>query len=130
MIKDELIKYWIDASDLDLHAMKNLYDSKDYVWCLFLGHIVIEKLLKALAIKNNVESLPKIHDLNKLAIAAGLEIDNTLADLLDVITAFNIEARYPDYKKEFYKKADLEFTHYYQIKISELRLWLIDQLNK
>lgn len=130
MTKDEIIKYWIDASDFDFRAMQNLYLSKDYVWCLFLGHLVIEKLLKAITIKNDVETIPKIHDLNKLAIAAGLEIDSSLADLLDVITAFNIEARYPDYKKEFYKKADGEFTLYYKTKIIELRLWLIDQLNK
>lgn len=130
MTKDEIIKYWIDASDFDFRAMQNLYLSKDYVWCLFLGHLVIEKLLKAITIKNDAETIPKIHDLNKLAIAAGLEIDSSLADLLDVITAFNIEARYPDYKKEFYKKADGEFTLYYKTKIIELRIWLIDQLNK
>ncbi len=110
--------------------MNNLFESKDYIWCLFLGHLVIEKLLKALAVKNNIETVPKIHDLNKLAYAAGLEIEETLADLLDIITAFNIEARYPDYKKEFYKKANLDFTLYYQTKISELRIWLTDQLKK
>lgn len=130
MTKEELIKYWVDASDLDFRAMNNLFESKDYIWCLFLGHLVIEKLLKALAVKNNTETVPKIHDLNKLAYAAGLEIDETLADLLDIITAFNIEARYPDYKKEFYKKANLDFTLYYQTKISELRVWLTNQLKK
>lgn len=130
MTKEELIKYWVDASDLDFRAMNNLFESKDYIWCLFLGHLVIEKLLKALAVKNNIETVPKIHDLNKLAYAAGLEIEETLADLLDIITAFNIEARYPDYKKEFYKKANLDFTLYYQTKISELRIWLTDQLKK
>ncbi len=130
MTKDEIVKYWVDASDFDFRAMQNLYESKDYVWCLFLGHLVIEKLLKAITVKKDGETIPKIHDLNKLAIAAGLEIDSELADLLDAITAFNIEARYPDYKKEFYKKADIDFTLYYKTKIIELRLWLIDQLNK
>jgi HEPN domain-containing protein len=130
MTKDEIVKYWIDASDLDFRAMQNLYTSKDYVWCLFLGHLVIEKLIKAIAVKNDLNVVPKIHDLNKLAKAAGLVVDNESADFIDVITAFNIEARYPDYKKEFYKKATNDFTLYYKTKIIELRLWLIDQLNK
>ena len=46
--------------------MTNLFKSKDYVWSLFLGHLVIEKLLKALAVNNNVGNVPKIHDLNKM----------------------------------------------------------------
>ncbi len=62
----------------------------------FFGHLVIEKLIKAIAVKNDLSVVPKIHDLNKLANAAGLVVDFNLADLLDVITAFNIEARYPD----------------------------------
>lgn len=130
MTKDEIVKYWIEASEFDFRAMQNLYTSKDYVWCLFLGHLVIEKLIKAIAVKNDLSVVPKIHDLNKLANAAGLVVDFNLADLLDVITAFNIEARYPDYKKEFYKKANNDFTLYYKNKITELRIWLIDQLNK
>jgi HEPN domain-containing protein len=130
MTKDEIVKYWVEASEFDLRAMQNLFNSKDFVWCLFLGHLVIEKLIKAVAVKNDLNVVPKIHDLNKLANAAGLVVDSELADLLDAITAFNIEARYPDYKKEFYKKANNDFTLYYKNKIAELRIWLIDQLNK
>lgn len=110
--------------------MNNLFASKDYVWSLFLGHLVIEKLLKAIALNKGVENVPKIHNLNKLAKTTGLEVSDELADLFDSITAFNIETRYPDYKKEFYKKADFEFTNFYINKIKDLRLWLIDQLKK
>jgi HEPN domain-containing protein len=89
--------------------MNNLYKSKDYVWSLFLGHLVIEKLLKALSVKNNINNVPKIHDLNKLLKITGLEIEESLKDTLDEITSFNIETRYPDYKNEFYKKCNAEF---------------------
>ena len=75
MTKDEIVKYWIEASEFDLRAMQNLFNSKDYVWCLFLGHLVIEKLIKAIAVKNDLSVVPKIHDLNKLANAAGLVVD-------------------------------------------------------
>ena len=30
MNKEELIKYWIESSDLDYKAMKNFYSSGDY----------------------------------------------------------------------------------------------------
>jgi HEPN domain-containing protein len=130
MEKDELIKYWIESSELDFRAMNNLYSTKDFVWALFLGHLVIEKLLKALTIKNNLESIPRIHDLNKIAKATGIEVDESLKDSFDIISSFNIEARYPDYKKEFYKKCNNEFTTEQTLKIKAIRLLLLKQLQK
>ena len=130
MKKEELTNYWIDSSEIDFKAMENLFASRDYIWALFLGHLVIEKLLKAVAANNNFEHIPKIHDLNKLAKISGLEPDNSTKDLLDIITSFNLEARYPDYKKEFYKKCDSNFTFKYLSKIKEIRLWLLNQLKK
>lgn len=50
MKKEELISYWIESSESDFSAMQNLFRSKDYAWSLFLGHLVIEKLIKALAV--------------------------------------------------------------------------------
>lgn len=130
MNKEELIKYWIDSSDLDFRAMKNLYLTEDYVWSLFLGHLVIEKLLKALAVKNNFHTIPKIHDLNKLAKAAGLEVEESIKDSFDIISSFNIEARYPDYKKEFYKICDKKFSTENIKTIEDIRLWLLELLKK
>jgi len=130
MTKEEFINYWIDASEMDYKAMENLFNSKDYVWSLFIGHLVIEKLLKALAVSNDIEQVPRIHDLNKIAKLAGLQLDNSKKNLFDIITSFNIETRYPDFKKEFYKKCDSLFTSKYIEKIKEMRLWLLDQLKK
>jgi len=130
MEKKELIKYWIESSEIDYLAMENLFRSKDYVWSLFLGHLVVEKLLKALSVYNNRELVPKIHDLNKLAKAAGLQLDDSKKNLFDIITSFNIETRYPDYKQEFYKKCNPGFTSDYIARIKGIRLWLLEQLKK
>ncbi|MFZ0456276.1 MAG: HEPN domain-containing protein [Ignavibacteriaceae bacterium] len=130
MEKEELVKYWTDASEIDYKAMENLFSSADYVWSLFLGHLVIEKLLKAIAVKNDIRPIPKIHDLNKLAASAGIGSDDSMKDLFDIITSFNIEARYPDYKREFYNKCDKKFASDYLLKIKEIRSWLLNLLKK
>ena len=44
---EEIIKYWKKSSDQNYATMNNLLKSKDYNWALFIGHLVIEKLLKA-----------------------------------------------------------------------------------
>jgi len=45
--KEKLIRYWIESSDNDFKTMKDLFETKNYNWSLFMGHLVIEKLLKA-----------------------------------------------------------------------------------
>lgn len=129
MNKEELINYWVRSSDSDFRTMGNLYHSKDYHWSLFIGHLVIEKLLKAIYIKN-IESInpPRSHDLLLLADKSGIEIDEIQKDTLDLITTFNISARYPDYKESFYKKCTESYTADKMEKIKELRSWLISIL--
>ena len=64
---ERFVKHWIESSDRDFKTMQNLYKSKDYCWALFIGHLVIEKLLKAFYIKNKQEHPIPIHDLTRIA---------------------------------------------------------------
>ncbi|MCL4514293.1 MAG: HEPN domain-containing protein [Firmicutes bacterium] len=65
MEKRELVEYWLDMAEKDYQTMKHLYASGDYHWSLFLGHLVIEKLLKALFVAHQAEgaNIPRSHDL-------------------------------------------------------------------
>jgi HEPN domain-containing protein len=90
-----------------------------------MGHLVLEKLLKALYVKNVDNNVPRVHDLSRLADKALIEIPEEREDELDLITTFNISARYPDYKQSFYKKCNHEFTTTNIGKIKELRKWLL-----
>lgn len=51
----------------DYQTMHNLFNSKDYHWSLFIGHLILEKLLKAIYIKNVSNNPPRIHDLLRFA---------------------------------------------------------------
>ncbi len=77
-----------------------------------MGHLVIEKLLKALFIKNNGNEAapPRSHDLALLAERAGITTTEEMKDALDLVTTFNINARYPDYRQDFYRKCTAEYT--------------------
>ena len=119
-----MIEYWINSAENDYQAMLHLYEKGDATWALFIGHLVIEKLLKALYVQKNLDNPPFIHDLVRLAEKCPLNLDETQKDLLDTITTFNIRARYDDYKMEFYKKCTREFTEKWVLSIKELRKWL------
>lgn len=130
MTKDKVIDYWLNSSNTDLKAMKSLFRSGHYVWALFLGHLVIEKLLKAVYVKNIDTNVPYIHNLTKVAEEAKLELTEEQKDFLDEVTTFNIKARYPDYKGRFYKKATKKFTEHYIKEIKEFRKCLIKKIKK
>lgn len=130
MEKDEIINYWLETSNRDYKTMLHLYENKDYEWCLFIGHLVIEKLLKALYVKKKDNNIPKIHDLARLADKVEIETNEEQQDAFDLITTFNISVRYPDYEQNFYKKCDQEFTSKNIQKIKELRKWLISLIKK
>jgi len=67
---------------------------------------------------------PKIHNLVRLAELSKIEIDDDQKFLLDKINDFNIQTRYPDYKLEFYKQCNAEYTNEYLDKIKGCYKWL------
>ncbi len=125
---DKIVKHWIDTSDEDFQTMLGLYETKSYGWALFLGHISIEKLLKAVYVKKHKTHSPFLHNLYRLAELIGIEILDEQSDWLDKITSFNINARYDDYKREFYSLCTEEFTREWIEKIKILRSWIKQML--
>jgi len=64
---NSIVNHWKESSDNDYQTMLNLFNSSDYNWALFLGHLVIEKLLKALYVKKFKKHAIFGHDLLRLA---------------------------------------------------------------
>lgn len=122
--KDKLIKYWIDGSDDDFETMTAMFDSKRFSWSLFIGHLMIEKLLKAYYVKVKSDYPPFIYNLLRLAEKADLELTDDQKEQLVTVTAFNINARYDDYKMSFKKQCTPEFTSEWINKLKELRSWI------
>ena len=129
MDKKDIINYWVETSDKDYITMRNLFKTGDYHWSLFVGHLVIEKLLKACYIIYLDDKVPFTHDLLRLAKQAGLEMNDEIENQLDLITTFNINTRYPDYKQAFYKKCTKQFTKDSLKEIEGVREWLKTIIN-
>jgi HEPN domain-containing protein len=108
--RDKQLNYWIESSDDDFETMQVLFLNRKYSWSLFLGHLMIEKLLKGLFVKINNEHPPFTHNLLRLADKCNLALTDDQKMFLVSVTAFNINGRYDDYKMSFQKTCTLEFT--------------------
>lgn len=129
MTKEEVIHDWVEQSDMDLPVMESLFSNGHYVWALFVGHLVVEKLLKAYYVKKMDVKIPRSHNLTKIAAMAGLELSNERKLFLEEVTTFNLEARYSDYKQRFHKVATKDFAEHKIAGIKEVRQWLLQLIN-
>jgi len=125
---NKTIQFWIKSSEEDLKTAKSLFKSKRYSHCLFFCHLFIEKILKALASKNIGKPAPYGHNLLRFVELSDLDLLQAQKDLLDEINTFNIEARYNDYKFQFYKKAIKDYAQRYLRESGKFYLWLKKQL--
>lgn len=107
---NKLVEYWLTTSEHDYKTMLLLFKGKRYSDSLFYGHIVLEKILKALVVQNIKNEAPKIHDLVELAKRAKLELLDDELEYLKIVNRFNMRTRYPDVKFNFYKMCDLKYT--------------------
>jgi len=127
---NELIKYWADLSDYDMVTAKSMYKTKRYPYCLFMCHLAIEKVLKSLVVNKIKNHAPYTHNLVNLAQKTGIELDDKFKELISDLTEFNLEARYPEWKKEFYKMATKAYVKKYLSETIKLQKWLKNYLKK
>jgi len=121
---EKVIKYWIETSDDDFETMMAMFETKRFNWSLFVGHLMIEKLLKAYYVKSKQDIPPFIHNLLRLAELAEMGMTDEQKVFFVTVTAFNINARYDDYKLSFQKKCTLEYTTKWIYELKTQRLWI------
>jgi len=128
---EELIKHWHDSSDENFDIMMYLFTGGKYTFALYVGHLVLEKLFKALYIKVTQDPIPPyIHNLNILAQRCNLEISPDIIEKLGIINSFNTETRYEDIKREIYARCTKEYTTEQIDIIKGAREWLKTELTK
>ena len=119
-----LIDYWLKSAESDLTVAEHLFEKGDYHYCLFFGHLVLEKTLKAIYVKNVDLKPPFKHGLPLLAQKAGVILNEEQETFLEEVSDFNIEARYPDIKFSFIKKCTQDFAKSNFNRIKDFYQWL------
>lgn len=127
---NKTIEYWADSATYDLETGESLLELKRYPYALFFGHLALEKLLKALVVKNTKEHAPFTHSLTLLASKAGVQIPDSILDQLAEYMEFHYESRYPDERKGFYKKCTADFARKKFVEIKEVYSWFSLSLKK
>ena len=123
MTKTDIIKFWLNGADDAISTAAELIKVKKYHFALFFCHLTLEKALKAKIAQTNQTILP-IHDLVRLTKTANLKLSLSQEKELNEINAFNVRARYDDYKLKFYKKATQPYATKWFNRTKEYLKWL------
>ncbi len=122
---EKQIDYWTSSAKDDLVTAKILIEKERYLHGLFFCHLVIEKALKAHAVKSTLRVAPKSHNLIYLLEYSGVEIKNDDELFLGVLMKYQLKGRYPDYNPVVPKK--LVVSNYLE-KTESLFKWLQEKL--
>lgn len=87
---------WVEQARYDLDTARAMMHSGRYLYVLFCCQQTVEKMIKAIIVKQTNEFPPRIHALFRLAEAAALELTDERAQLLRELSNYYIQTRYPE----------------------------------
>lgn len=122
---EKQIDYWQTGSENDFESAKILLDNKKYVHGLFFCHLSVEKIIKALIVKNIGEIPPKSHDLFYLSKLAEIELTGEQEQTAQILMKYQLEGRYPEY---YPKAPDLKQINHHFEQTKQLLTWFRKKL--
>ena len=117
-------KNWLATSDYDIETAKHMLETGRYIYVIFMCHLSVEKLLKAIVAESIEELPPKTHNLRYLVKLGGLSIPGQQMDILDKLNTVSVPTRYPEDLVSLQKQFDREIATEYLSKTKELLKWL------
>lgn len=87
---------WFKQAEYDFETAKAMFESRKYIYTVFMCHLSIEKALKGLYAKKFEEDSSKTHDLSYLTKKIELNPPKLYQDFLDDLNDLSVPARYPD----------------------------------
>lgn len=112
------------SSDYDLKTAEHMFKSRRYVYVIFMCHMSIEKLLKAIVTENISKSSPKTHNLLYLIKKTDINIPQDLFDFIARINNTSIATRYPENFKSLVASYPRNIAKSYLKKTKEALKWL------
>ena len=93
--KNNHTQEWLKQAEYDLATAKMMFKTGRYIYCVFMCHLSLEKILKASYIKNLEKNPPKVHNLVYLVTAQKLNLPKLITDFLDDLNEISVPTRYP-----------------------------------
>lgn len=131
LTKEDKVAYWLDIADYDLETAEAMYKTKRWLYVAFMCHQVIEKTIKAYWSSQCDDIPPYTHNHMRLADGCGLyeQMSEEQKSFLEIITNYNIEARYPENKAELAQTLSPKVCRNLIVNTKQIQQWIKDKLS-
>lgn len=89
-------RMWLEDAEYDLGSARTMLDSGRLFFVIFMCHLTLEKLLKALIVERDGVEPPRIHNLVALAVQGKAVIPDEYRSLVDELDNMGVVTRYPE----------------------------------
>lgn len=96
---NKAVKQWLDQSSYDFETAKAMLETGRYLYVAFMCQQAVEKLLKAFICEKTGKMPPYVHNLTTLSEHLGLALSDEQLDLLDILSKYYLNTRYPVIKQ-------------------------------
>jgi HEPN domain-containing protein len=94
---NKVVKNWAATANYDLQTAGAMYEAGRYLYVVFMCHLAIEKMLKAILAQKFPDAVPpKIHNLIHLAQKTEIVLPENLKDFFQRIDNVSVATRYPE----------------------------------
>ena len=94
---NKVVRNWAASANYDLQTADAMYKAGRYLYVVFMCHLAIEKMLKAILVQKFPEDAPpKIHNLINLAQRTKTTLPDNLKDFFQRIDNVSVATRYPE----------------------------------
>ena len=94
MVKDS--KEWALQAEYDLDVAKSMFEAGKHIYCVFMCHLSLEKMLKGLYRENLGDDPPKVHSLIYFAEVQRLKLSEETSNFLSDLDNLSVPTRYPE----------------------------------
>ena len=111
MTIEEHVAHWLNAAERDEKPMEVLFETGSYIQAMFMGQMYIEKICKAVWVKNNDGKLPPRMD-NFIKLLDGKDTGLTETDMsfLDTLIQYQSYGMDAEYDIALQEKTTKEFA--------------------
>jgi len=126
---NNVTKNWIASSNYDMQTAKAMFETGRYLYVVFICHLAMEKMLKALLSQKYPQDIPpKIHNLITLTQKAGIKPPNNLKDFFLRIDNVSVVTRYPEDMRALAKDFNKESAKLILSETRKILKWLKQNL--
>jgi HEPN domain-containing protein len=91
------VKNWVDSAEYDLGTAEHMLKAGRYVYCIFMCHLALEKVLKARVEQETGKTPPRTHNLLYLLNLTGLSgVEEEALTFVSELNNLSVVTRYPE----------------------------------